>query len=314
VTSEAPLPGRVVRLDARGCLVLLDDPALGADAKRRLWCSVRGRIHLRDRAAQRTPLAVGDRVEVERTTEGRGAVVRALPRTSMLSRPSIRDTRTEHVLAANVDRGVIVTSAREPDFHPGLVDRILAVLAWSRLEALLVVNKADLAEDAPPEVAAYEAIGVPVVLTSAVTGRGVEALRARLSRGASVVTGHSGVGKTSLLNALAPGLGLVVGEVNPVTRRGTHTTTAAVWIPFGEGALVDTAGVREFGLWGVPPRDVGWLFADLAKVAPGCRYPDCTHVSEPACAVREAVEGGEIAAFRYDSYLRILGSLASPEA
>jgi ribosome biogenesis GTPase len=216
-------------------------------------------------------------------------------------------------MVANVERVAIVASAAAPPFNAGLVDRILAVVEYSRLEALLIVNKMDLVEAPPEEAATYRALGYPVVLASAAAGTGIEDVRRELLGHVSVVCGHSGVGKSSLLNAVQPQLGLVVGEVNPVTRRGTHTTTAAVWVDLeGGGAVVDTAGVREFGLFGVPRRDVPWLFRDLARVAPGCRYPDCLHMQEPACAVLDAVRRGEVAAFRYDSYVRILESLDDP--
>ena len=307
----APLEARVIRLDARGCLVRLDEPHPELDGDgRELWCGVRGRIHLRDRRGQKSPVVVGDRVQVERTQEDRGAVVAIHPRSSTLSRPDIRKGHIEHVLAANVDQVVVVTSASDPDFTPGLVDRILAVIEYSELDAVIVVNKMDLVERPPYEVDAYRAMGYPVLETSAEDGTGIEALRAQLTGRVSVATGHSGVGKSSLLNALEPGLALDVGEVNEMTRRGKHTTTAAVWIPFGvDGAVVDTAGIREFGLFGIPKRDVPWLFRDIAQVAPRCRYPDCLHLHEPKCAVDEAVENGEIAAFRYESYLRILEGL-----
>jgi ribosome biogenesis GTPase len=225
----------------------------------------------------------------------------------MLSRPDVRRGDVEHVMAANVDRLAIVASAADPAFTPGLVDRMLAVASWCRLEALLVVNKIDLAAEEPPETATYRAVGVPVIATSARRGDGVEALRDALRGRTTVVAGHSGVGKSSLLNAVQPGLALDVGAVNEVSGRGTHTTTAATWTPLdGGGAVIDTAGVREFGLFGIPARDVGWLFPDLAAAARSCRFPDCSHVHEPDCAVRAAVEGGRVAEFRYASYLRIL--------
>jgi ribosome biogenesis GTPase len=297
---------RVVRLDAKGCLVRLDDPMEGLpDDGRSLWCGVRGRIHLKDRRGQKSPVVVGDRVRVERTAPDRGAVVGIEPRRSTLSRPDIRRGHIEHVMAANLDRVVVVSSVVEPPFNTGLVDRMLAVIEYSDLEALLVVNKVDLAP-APPEVETYRALGYDVLVTSALCGDGMEELREALSGSVSVAAGHSGAGKTSLLNALEPGLGLKVGDVNVVTGRGTHTTTAAVWIPFGDdGAVIDTAGVREFGLFGIPKRDVPWLFKDLAEVAPGCRYPDCLHLHEPDCAVMTAVEEGKIALFRFESYVRI---------
>jgi ribosome biogenesis GTPase len=316
VSDYPSFEGRVVRLDARGCLVRPIDPAaapgLPTDG---LWCSVRGRIHLRDRKGQKSPVAVGDLVEARQTAADRGSVGEIRPRLSLLARPAVGRERVQHVMAANVERVAIVSSAAAPPFNPGLVDRILAVVEYSRLEGLLVVNKMDLVDEAPREVEAYRALGYPVVLASAAEGRGIPELRAALSGHATVVCGHSGVGKSSLLNAVQPALGLAVGDVNAVTQRGTHTTTAAVWVEIeGGGAVVDTAGVREFGLFGIPRRDVPWLFRDLAAVAPACRFPDCLHLHEPGCAVLPAVEAGTIAPFRYDSYLRILESLDQAHA
>ncbi len=313
--SADSLPATVTRLDARGCLVRLDDAIEGLPADgHELWCGVRGRIHMRDRRHQKSPVAVGDRVLVQHTQEDRGAVDSIEPRRSSLSRPGARGGRVEHVMAANVDRVVIVSAFDDPPFRPGMIDRVVAVIEFSRLEALIVVNKMDLGESPPPEVAAYEAMGYPVLLTSAVAGEGIVALRAELTGRTSVVAGHSGVGKSSLLNAVQEGLGLAVGDVNAVTGRGTHTTTAAVWLALeGGGAVIDTAGVREFGLFGIPKRDLPWLFRDIAKLAPGCRYPDCSHTHEPECAVQEALVEGELAPFRFDSYLKILESLEEPE-
>ena len=309
--DETPRAARVVRLDAKGCLVHLDEPLEGLPADgHELWCNVRGRIHLRDRRHQKSPVAVGDRVRVLRTAEDRGAVVDIEERRSTLSRPAIRRGKVEHVMAANVDRVVIVASADDPPFNPGLVDRMLAVIEFSHLEAVLVVNKMDLVDEAPYEAEVYRALGLEVLPTSATSHAGIDALRDALVGCVSVVAGHSGVGKTSLLNAVQADLGMKVGEVNPVTGRGTHTTTAAVWVPLeGGGAVIDTAGVREFGLYGIPKRDVGWLFKDIAEIAAGCRYPDCTHTHEPECAVQEALLEGELAPFRFDSYLKILESL-----
>ncbi len=304
----------VVRLDAKGCLVRLDEPIEGLPADgHALWCGVRGRIHLRDRKHQKSPVAVGDRVGVIHTQEDRGAVVSIHPRQSSLSRPAARRGRIEHVMAANVDRVVIVSALDDPPFNPALVDRMLAVVEFSKLEALIVVNKADLGDAAPPELLYYEALGYPTLLASALDGRGIPELRAALAGRTSVVAGHSGVGKSSLLNAVQADLGLAVGAVNEVTGRGKHTTTAAVWIPLeGGGAVIDTAGVREFGLYGIPKRDLPWLFRDIAALAPDCRYPDCSHTHEPACAVQAALLEGALAPFRFDSYLKILESLEEP--
>ena len=313
MTEGPALPqGVVMRLDARGCLVRMDAPVVGGEGGGRLlWCSVRGRIHLKDRTGQKTPVAVGDRVEVVTGSAGRGTVEGIFPRRSMLSRPDIRRTRVEHVLAANVDQVVIVSAAADPDFNPALVDRMLAVVEWSRLAAVLVVNKIDLVDAEPAEAATYRGLGYPVLATSATNGTGIDALREHLRRRTSVVAGHSGVGKSSLLNALQPGLGLAVAEVNEVSGRGVHTTTAAVWVDLdGGGAVIDTAGVREFGLFGIPARELSWLFKDLAAAASGCRFPDCSHTHEPDCAVIAAAASGRVAPFRYDSYLKILESMS----
>jgi ribosome biogenesis GTPase len=154
-------------------------------------------------------------------------------------------------------------------------------------------------------------MGYAVLFASARTGEGVDDVRASLAGKTSVVTGHSGVGKTSLLNAVEPGLGLAVGEVNPVTRRGTHTTTASTLVDLrGGGAVIDTPGIREFGLYNVPARELTWLFRDLRAVAPRCRFKDCLHVREPGCAMPSALESGEVAPFRFDSDLRLLETTA----
>ena len=313
--SETERDARVLRLDAKGCLVRLDEPIEGLPADGyELWCGVRGRIHLRDRRHQKSPVAVGDRVRVIHTQEDRGAVVSILPRRSTLSRPAKRHGKVEHVMAANVDRVVIVSAFDDPPFNPSLVDRMLAVVEFSKLEALIVVNKMDLGEAPPPELEVYEAMGYATLLTSAVDGLGIDELRTELTGRTSVVAGHSGVGKSSLLNAVQSELGLAVGAVNAVTGRGKHTTTAAVWIPLeGGGAVIDTAGVREFGLYGIPKRDLPWLFRDIASLAPECRYPDCSHTHEPECMVQEALLAGILAPFRFDSYLKILESLEEQE-
>ncbi len=314
--SESTLAARVVRLDAKGCLVRLDEPLadLPGDGYE-LWCGVRGKIHLRDRRHQKSPVAVGDRVLVIRSQEDRGVVDSIEPRRSTLSRPAARRERVEHVMAANVDQVVIVTALLDPPFNPAWVDRVLAVVEFSELDAVIVVNKMDLGDEAPPEAAVYEALGYKVLCTSAAVHTGIDALRETLVGRTSVVAGHSGVGKSSLLNAVQVDLGLVVGDVNAVTGRGTHTTTAAVWLDLeGGGAVIDTAGVREFGLFGIPKRDLAWLFRDIALFAPDCRYPDCSHTHEPGCAVQAALVEGALPPFRFDSYLKILESLEERDA
>jgi ribosome biogenesis GTPase len=305
--TDAPILGRVVRQDARGCVVRTAGGA-AASGEEDVWCTVRGKVHLLgEHRTATTTLAVGDRVHLERGPRGQAAVSVVLPRTSVLSRPDPHHRRRQSLLAANVDRIVVVVSAAEPPFAPGLVDRVLTAAEWCRVDAMVVVNKRDLVEEEPAETAAYRTMGYAVLCASARTGEGVEPFREALRGRTSVVTGHSGVGKTSLLNAVEPGLGLKVGEVNPVTRRGTHTTTAStLWDLASGGSVIDTPGIREFGLFNVPRRELTWIFRDLAKVAPSCRFKDCLHLKEPGCAVPAAVESGAVAPFRMDSYHRLL--------
>jgi ribosome biogenesis GTPase len=303
--------GTVARVDARGALVRLDAPhALAPGGGREIWCSVAGRVHLKDRTGQKTPVAAGDRVRVRVESTQGAQVAELLPRRSLLSRPAVHKGRVEHVLAANVDQVLILAAADDPPFSPGLVDRMLAVVGWSRLQAVLVINKMDLVAAEPAEAEVYRRLGIPVYPVSAAQGTGLALLRERLAGRVSVVTGHSGVGKSSVLNALEPGFALRVGAVNESSGKGTHTTTAAVHVELPEGgAVIDTAGVREFGLFRIPARELAWLFPDLAAVASGCRFPDCSHTHEPGCAIEAAVDDGRIAPFRYDSYLKILESL-----
>jgi ribosome biogenesis GTPase len=260
---------------------------------------------------RRSHIVAGDRIEV-RERGGRLEATRVLPRRSALRR---RGEDGERVLAANVDRLVIVTAVGA-QFRPGLVDRLLVAAEVDGIAPLVVINKMDLPEAGATEAAAarYERIGYGVRRTSVVTGQGLEALAADLGGRVSALVGHSGVGKSSLLNRLAPGAARAVAAVNPVTGKGRHTTSVAEGYPFHGGVLIDLPGVREFGLAGVTPRRLTDAMPDLREAAAGCRFADCTHRIEPACAVREAVAAGALDPDRYRSYLRMLESLRNPDA
>ncbi len=258
------------------------------------------------------PIVVGDEVTLEVADEAKkeGVIVELHPRRTKLSRRVSTGTKElEQVVAANVDNLVIVSSVADPPFRPGLIDRYLVAAAKGALQPIICVNKVDLEgiEDLRDILNMYRDLGYPVVLTSAKTGHGIEELREQLRDKTSVFAGHSGVGKSSLLRVLVPGIHVKVGEVNPRTGRGRHTTTAAelVRLPDG-GYVIDTPGIRQFSLWDLTEEDVRRFFVEIARYGAGCRFADCSHTVEPECAVRAAMEDGRIHPRRYESFLRLL--------
>jgi ribosome biogenesis GTPase len=257
---------------------------------------------------QRHVVAVGDVVWFRPEGTGEGIIERVEPRRGVLSRTS---RGRQQVLVANVDQIIIVTSAAEPRLKPNLIDRVLVTAEKARIRPVICINKVDLVEPAHlmPLAGVYSQLGYDVVLTSAVTGLGVDRLRDVLAGAQSVVTGQSGVGKSSLLNAIDPGLDLRVQTVSAESQKGRHTTSTAELIPLSLGGyggyVVDTPGIRQFELWGVIPEEVAGFFRDLRPYVSGCRFPDCTHTHEELCAVKDAVADGWIDARRYESYVQI---------
>jgi ribosome biogenesis GTPase len=249
-------------------------------------------------------LAPGDEVHVEAAEDD--WMVRAVrTRTSRLSRPAVGRKR-EQTIAANVDVLVIVASAAQPSFKPGLVDRYLIAAEVGGVQPVICVNKIDLVESEPEEAGAYRQLGVEVVGTSCESGAGLDALREQLTGKLAVFAGHSGVGKSSLINQLNPDLELDTQEISESTNKGRHTTTASrLYALPGGTRLIDTPGIKQLGLWGVSPEELDYYFPEMQEVATGCRFRDCTHVHEPHCAVKDAVQDGTITRLRYDSYVRI---------
>lgn len=299
-TSDAR-PGTVIAVDARGAHVDLSDE--------RVFCRVRGRFY-EDLKGQKRPIAPGDRVQVAITAPGEGVVEEIAPRKTRLSRISA-DGETEQVIAANVDRVAIVVAVRNPPLRPGLIDRLVVAARNQQLEPLIVVNKIDLGPEEAEEVRRiYEELGLLVILVSAKEGVGVERLAAELAGRTTVLTGHSGVGKSSLLNRIDPEWALKTGEVSRQTTKGRHTTTRALLLPLRSGGyVIDTPGIRSFGLYDLKPTDLDIFFAEFDPYLGNCRFSDCTHSHEPKCAVRDAVAAGAIAKARYDAYRRILDTL-----
>ena len=305
--------GLVLRTDAKVCHVRVGERVVQAAPRGILFGSGE-----EQRSEQKNPVAVGDLVEVDLASNP-ASLERVLPRRNWLSRTASSHDPREQVLAANVDQLFVIASVQKPGFSSNRTDRILASCVWSEIPATLVVNKVDLTDE--QELAAIESTytkaGVPVLLTSAADGRGVEELRERLRGKVSVLYGASGAGKSSLLNLVEPGLQLKVGKISRYWETGKHTTTYSQLHPLSiGGAVVDTPGIRVFRPYGVPIAALRDLFPEFAPFQERCRFPDCTHDHEPDCGVFPAVERGEVAASRYASYVEMLDELrtTAPEA
>jgi ribosome biogenesis GTPase len=239
-----------------------------------------------------------------------GLIERVEPRHGLLTRAS---RGREHVVAANVDQAAIVLSLAQPELKPHLIDRYLAAATLGQLQPIILLNKVDLVADPAyyqPLIGYYAQLGIPVLLTSAVSGYGLASLRRLLRDRITVFAGQSGVGKSSLLNALMPNLHLPTRAVSAATEKGRHTTTYAQLLPLPEGGwVVDTPGVRQLQLWNVQRQEVEGLFLEFRPFVPLCAFADCTHTHEIGCAIRTAVARHRISPRRYHSYLGLYHDL-----
>ena len=273
-----------------------------------LTASLRGRIKDTDEPH----VLVGDEVALEVHADATAVINGVLPRRSVLSRRMPGRARGARGVAANVDQVVVVGAAREPKWIPELMDRFLVVAEANDIPAVLVINKCDLEPTGDNLAAPYSAAGYQVLRTSAQRGEGLDLLRECLMRRTSLFTGPTGVGKSSLLNALQPGLSLRTGAVSERKKVGRHTTVGAEMHPFGDsGYLVDTPGLRDVGTWGLDPSDVAGAFPDIARFGAECRFDNCRHGKEPGCAVIQAAERGDLATSRLESYRKLLSEAES---
>lgn len=309
---DAPthLEGRVTRSTGRWLDVQVDEDRV-------IPSRIRGKFRLKEQDVT-NPVAVGDWVTIRLSEDDTGLITEIHERRNKLSRRAAgHRAGREHVIAANIDRAWGVQAVRQPSVNPGFIDRFLVMAEVYEIPAGLVFNKIDLMRPEDRDTIAdlralYESLGYPVYCTSATEGTGLEAFRVALTDHINVITGPSGVGKSTLLNAIEPGLALETGSVSEKTRKGTHTTTYAALHPLSEGGyVVDTPGIREFGILDLEPDELAFFFVEFLPYLNTCRFDDCTHDHEPGCAIKTAVEEGTIDERRYRSYRNILESLRS---
>lgn len=259
------------------------------------------------------PIAIGDVVKFVSGEDGSGMITEVLPRKNRLTRRAAGSKPLEQIIVANADQLLAVVAAARPAPSWELLDRYLAAAEEAEMPACIVITKIDLVQPAEfrEDLETFRSLGYRVILTSSTTGQGIDGLKAELKGKISVLAGKSGVGKTSLLNTIQPELGLRVNETSKLTNKGKHTTSHLEMFPLdGGGAIVDTPGMREFGLWNVDEMELAQLFPELRPLVGLCRFGlDCTHSHEPGCRIQEGVEEGAITERRYRSFLRIAASL-----
>jgi ribosome biogenesis GTPase / thiamine phosphate phosphatase len=293
------IAGRVLSVHGLNCRVFGDDG-------RQYRCAVR-RVLKNLNTEQRQVVVAGDRVIVRVDGEEEGFIDRIEPRIGgVLSRTS---RGRQHVLAANCDWMLIIASLAEPTLKPHLIDRFLLTAEQCQVRPVICFNKADLVDqtELQPMVGAFAQMGYRTLVCSATSGQGIDYLRALVTGRQTVVAGQSGVGKSSLLNAIEPGLALRVSHVSGANSKGRHTTTTASLIPLSTGGfVVDTPGIRQFQLWDISPNEVASLMPDFRPFESACRYPDCLHLHENGCRVKQAVADGHIDPRRYDSYCHLI--------
>ena len=271
-------------------------------------CRIRGRLRLKG-VRSTNPVVVGDEVVCEADEGGDYVIADILPRRNYVIRRASNLSKESHIIAANVDQALLMASLRSPETPTEFVDRFLVTCEAYKVPVTILLSKIDLqdAEAVAEFRAAYEGAGYRVLEVSARKGLGVEEVRELLTGRTTLVSGNSGVGKSTLIQAIDPSLDIRTGEISESHHKGRHTTTFSTMYPLaGGGAVIDTPGIKGFGLIDIDEAELWHYFPEMMRAAPGCRFYNCTHTHEPGCAVVEAVKAGEIAWPRYESYLKIL--------
>lgn len=311
MSKQEWLEGRVLSILPQGVVVDWNGEIIS--------CVLKGLLK-KEKTRAKNLVAVGDFVLFEKTDPGEGIIAQVKPRRTILSRADNLSRLREQLIAVNIDQVLITLSVVNPPLKPPLIDRYIIATRKGNMEPIIVINKIDLLakpEDVLVEqelelyeelLRAYEALGITVVSISTANGEGLEKLRAVMKDKASVFSGQSGVGKTSLINAVT-GLDLRIGETVERTKKGSHTTTMTHLIPltFG-GWCVDTPGIKSFGVWDLKRDEIEGYFTEIHERGLTCKFPDCTHSHEEDCAVQMAVESGEISPIRYNSYQALMES------
>lgn len=281
------------------------------DSGETVSCRIKGNFRIKG-IRTTNPVAVGDRVTAVRATDDVRYITEILPRQNYIIRRASNLSKESHVLAANIDKALLVTTLHDPEVPLTFIDRFLATAEAYRIPAGLILNKCDTWDAEEHEIGnamkyLYDSLGYPSVIVSATTGEGMERLKEATAGKTTLLAGNSGVGKSSLINVLIPGANLRIGEISELYHTGTHTTTFSemLTLPYG-GEIIDIPGVRSFGTIDFTTEDTGHFFPEIFRESRGCKYSDCRHTGEPGCAVREALEQHRIAESRYASYLSIL--------
>ena len=270
-------------------------------------CRIRGRLRLKG-VRSTNPVVVGDEVACEADEGGDYVIADILPRRNYVIRRASNLSKESHIIAANVDQALLMASLRSPETPTEFVDRFLVTCEAYKVPVTILLSKLDLqdAEAVAEFRAVYEGAGYRVLEVSVREGRGVEEVRELLAGRTTLVSGNSGVGKSTLIQAIDPSLDIRTGEISESHHKGRHTTTFSTMYPLaGGGAVIDTPGIKGFGLIDIDEAELWHYFPEMMRVEPACRFYNCTHTHEPGCAVTEAVKAGEIAWPRYESYLKI---------